>query len=176
MNTPVNAQERPSEALTPYAGTSGWSGSSTSRERAEREDSDGTTSLRQATAIRVLSASRSSGLTWKELAELTGWHHGQASGVLSVLHKEGRIERLAQSRSRCRVYVMPQYVHERDTETQGRKPKDDWKARALLAERRVADAHALADWYDSHPNWLQWGVGQSIRTALETSDAPIARA
>ena len=32
---------------TPYAGTSGWSGSDTSRERAETEDHEGTTSARQ---------------------------------------------------------------------------------------------------------------------------------
>jgi hypothetical protein len=46
-------------------------------------------------------------MTWKELAVETGWHHGTASGVLSVLHicKEGAIVRTYTTRNRCKVYV-----------------------------------------------------------------------
>jgi hypothetical protein len=39
--------------LTPYAGTSGWSGSAASRDRAVNEDNDGTTSARQKEALCV---------------------------------------------------------------------------------------------------------------------------
>jgi hypothetical protein len=53
------------------------------------------------------------GRTWKELADIQSWHHGQASGVLSVLHKEGLIARLIEKRNRCAVYVMPEYVNGR---------------------------------------------------------------
>lgn len=118
----------------PYAGTSGWSGSATSRERAERDDQDGTTAGRQARTIEdlstrwavdgVIDAGREQGLTWKELAWLHGWHHGQASGVLSVLHKTGRIARLTERRNRCAVYVLPEYVHGRETAPHGGKRRE----------------------------------------------------
>ena len=89
--------------LLPYAGTSGWSGSDTSRARAVRADSDGTTSAHQRQAISSLSWRGSDGVTWRELADEYGWHHGTASGILSVLHKEGVIARLSTSRNRCTV-------------------------------------------------------------------------
>jgi hypothetical protein len=98
----VEAIELP---LTPYAGTSGWSGSETSRDRAKTQDRDGTTSARQKEALRNIYATKDYGMTWKELSDLTGWHHGQASGVLSVLHKEGLIDRLTERRGKCSVYV-----------------------------------------------------------------------
>lgn len=104
--------------LTPYAGTSGWSGSETSRERAVNADRDGTTRNRQKRTLELIEQHASYGLTWKELSELTGWHHGSASGVLSVLHKAGLIARLSgrlNTRQRCAIYVMPQYVNERAT-------------------------------------------------------------
>lgn len=104
----------------PYAGTSGWSGSETSRERAEREDADGTTSKRQRRALRWLDVSQARGMTWKDMAIRNGWHHGQASGVLSVLHKAGKIERLTERRDRCQVYVLPEYVNDRETVPHGR--------------------------------------------------------
>lgn len=109
--------------ILPYANTSGWSGSATSRERARRSDSDGTTSLRQAQTLSALQEAGYDGLTWLELANRQGWHHGTASGSLSVLHKAGRIARLAVSRERCRIYVLPEYADGRATEAHGRKPK-----------------------------------------------------
>jgi hypothetical protein len=100
--------------LLPYAGTSGWSGSDTSRERAEREDGDGTTSERQRAVMGLLHELGPWGATWKDVAHRFDWHHGQASGALSVLHKAGRIARLAEERrARCAVYVMPYYVGDR---------------------------------------------------------------
>lgn len=103
----------------PYGGTSGHSGSSASRDRALREDSDGTTSTRQAKAIESLGARHSTGMTWKELALACGWHHGQASGVLSTLHKVGRVDRLTERRNRCSIYVLPEYVQGRPTSEHG---------------------------------------------------------
>lgn len=97
----------------PYAGTSGWSGSDTSRERAKRQDSDGTTAMRQGAIYSLLSQSRTAGMTWKEIAEQTGWHHGQVSGALSVLHKTGRIARLVERRDRCAVYVLWEWRNDR---------------------------------------------------------------
>lgn len=120
--------------LTPYAGTSGHSGGATSEERARRDDSDGTTSERQRRVLSDLAerhdiyipvgwVGQHKGLTWKELARITGWHHGQASGALSVLHKEGLIARLTERRDRCFVYVLPEHVGDRETQDQGRKVK-----------------------------------------------------
>jgi hypothetical protein len=100
--------------LTPYAGTSGWSGSNASKDRAISEDANGTTSHRQNTALNHLFDSGYIGLTWKELAELEGWHHGQASGVLSVLNHAGFIVRLSVRRNRCSIYVMPKYIADRE--------------------------------------------------------------
>lgn len=108
----VEALELP---LTPYAGTSGWSGSSTSQDRAIQEDLNGTTKDRQTSTLRIINASKTYGMTWKELADETGWHHGQASGVLSVLHKEGLIERLMERRGKCAVYIGLNSVNGRKT-------------------------------------------------------------
>ena len=63
-------------------------------------------------------------MTVAELRTVTGWHHGQASGVLSCLHKEEKIARLTESRDRCKCYVHPMYVNGRETEPHGRVKKD----------------------------------------------------
>lgn len=107
--------------LLPYAGTSGWSGSETSHARAVTSDRDGTTSAHQRQALESLALAMTRGRTWRELADEYGWHHGTASGVLSVLHKEGLIARLTYSRQRCKVYVLPEHVMRRATEQHGRK-------------------------------------------------------
>jgi len=103
------------KTVLPYAGSSGWSGSTTSKERADRDDRSGKTTERQTMVLRALSKVGEYGATWKELGAAFGWHHGQASGALSVLHKAGRIERLKNRRLRCEVYVMPEFVLGRET-------------------------------------------------------------
>ena len=107
----------------PYAGTSGWSGTDTSEQRAISDDANGITKSRQTLTMLYLFNQKVNGTTWKELANHLGWHHGTASGVLSVLHKEGRISRLLDKRNGCRVYVINDYVAGRATDMQGRKPK-----------------------------------------------------
>lgn len=107
----------------PYAGTSGWSGTDTSEQRAVTADKSGETKRRQNWVLMYLYNQGSHGVTWRELANQYGWHHGIASGVLSVLHKDGKISRLLSKRDKCRVYVHPFYVNGRDTDTQGRKAK-----------------------------------------------------
>jgi hypothetical protein len=107
------------QGALPYAGTSGWSGSQTSFERAIADDSSGVTNKRQREALEELMWASRIGLTWKELGMSLNLHHGQASGVLSVLHKAGEIERLKQRRNKCAIYVLPQFVHDRETEKHG---------------------------------------------------------
>ena len=105
----------------PYSGTSGHSGTDTSKARALHADRSGKTALRQAQALNLLSQREMAGLTWKEFSEITGLHHGTASGVLSVLHKTGRIARLKETRNGCKVYVDVFCVQGRVIEKQGRK-------------------------------------------------------
>lgn len=105
----------------PYAGTSGWSGTDTSEERARDADESGTTGKRQRRVLAVLEIPQEYGITVTELRGITGWHHGTASGTLSVLHKAGRIARLTDKRERCHVYVLPEYVDGRETQSHGRQ-------------------------------------------------------
>lgn len=140
----------------PYGGhtdpNSGFAaGVATSEERARLDDADGTTSRRQATTRLMMQHRAATGVTWKELAGWTGWHHGQASGVLSVLHKAGRIARLTERRDRCFIYVLPEYVNGRDTQPQGRPTQpDDGLAVALIqAEAAILRVEMLLDDYES---------------------------
>jgi hypothetical protein len=100
--------------LTPYAGTSGWRGSSASHDRVLEDDRNGATSIKQRISLFRVRTQESRGLTWRELGEIENWHAGQSSGMLSVLHKEGLIVRLTEKRSRCSVYVSPEYVNGRE--------------------------------------------------------------
>ena len=102
--------------VLPYGGSSGWSGSDTSEQRASNADANGTTGKNQEQTLKHLVLALHRGLTWKELSDLTGWHHGTASGALSVLHKVGRIARLTERRNKCAVYVAPSFVHGRETQ------------------------------------------------------------
>ena len=69
----------------------------------------------QPRALGQLALAGSHGLTWEQLARLTGWHHGTASGVLSTLHRAGKVERLVRKRNRRSIYVLPWYVAGRET-------------------------------------------------------------
>jgi hypothetical protein len=112
------------ELVLPYAGTSGHSGSDTSSERARRMDTSGKTSDLQRLAMSMIISSEDFGVTWKELADRLNVHHGSASGVLSVLHLAGKIERLTATRNRCKIYVSPDWVFFRPTETpKSKQPK-----------------------------------------------------
>lgn len=131
--------------LTPYAGTSGWSGSSTSEDRALREDAGIETSRRQQTTLDYLLVKWNAGVTWKELADKFGWHHGQASGALSILHKEGKIARLTETRNRCKVYVLPDAIYFRQVEQHGsNKPRLDF-TEVEKAEIAIALKHKAWD-------------------------------
>ena len=99
----------------PYNNTAGWSGTDTSKARAEENVYSGREENRQLRILRMLH-SNPNGYTWKELSDELNLHHGSASGVLSVLHLVGKIERLAETRNRCKVYVLPDFVQGRATE------------------------------------------------------------
>lgn len=88
-------------SFKPYAGSMGWHGS-------------GATSLNQSQTLHHVRVRGERGLTWFELAEIMNWHHGTASGQLSVLDKVGLIRRLKEKRGRSSVYVLSQYVNNRE--------------------------------------------------------------
>ena len=80
----------------------------------------------------------------------TTLHHGRVSGALSVLHKVGKLARLTETRDKCKVYVLPEYVNGRPTEPHGVVHKADKEtvAAAALVEahlRRGQDERALFD-------------------------------
>lgn len=112
--------------------TAGHSGSETSQERAVSETQDGTKRKREMEVLRILSYRRGMGVTVAELRGLAEMHHGQASSALSTMHKAGVLERLTERRSRCQVYVLPEYVGGRETAPHGRTrmvPVEDlWEA------------------------------------------------
>lgn len=112
----------------PYAdGTSGHSGdASLDAEPQRRRNID--------RAMRLVRRAGRQGITWRELAERTGWHHGQASGALSNLHRSGLAVRLAERRHRCGVYVAPEHVQGREQRPYGRKRRPP-----ALADLRPAD-------------------------------------
>lgn len=107
--------------------TGGWSGSDTSHERARHERATGALRRRQTAALAMLADEKEHGATWREVAAAIGAHHGSASGVLSNLHKAGRIARLSEKRKRCKVYVLPDYVAGRAHEAYGRKKGGDYE-------------------------------------------------
>ena len=100
----------------PYKGTAGWSGTDTSKARAINNITSGDESNNQSRALSYLKLSGTNGMTWKELAEGTGWHHGTTSGTLSVLHQSGAIVRAVKARNGCKIYVHQDYkdqvIHE----------------------------------------------------------------
>lgn len=86
------------------------------------ENPTGVTNERQRTVMNLLAEAKTIGITWLELSQKTGWHHGQTA-VLSDLHKAGLIARLVGGkRARSSVYVLPEYVNGKPTaEYGGRK-------------------------------------------------------
>jgi hypothetical protein len=102
------------KAALPYAGTTGAAGSDASRERAENEAADGTAYARQSRILDLLDSAGTLGMTWKEISDHTGEHHGKVSGALSSMHKAGSIVALKfNRRNGSGVYVLPPYVMDR---------------------------------------------------------------
>lgn len=114
------------------------SGSSTSAASAKRR------SDMELRALAELGVYPFIGTTWKELAESSGAHHGSASGILSRLHKEGRIARLTETREACHVYVLPEFVNGRQTQPHGGQAVQRKAAiNAVEAVRRVHVAQSV---------------------------------
>jgi hypothetical protein len=136
--------------LYPYAGTSGFSGTDTSRQRALDDDRSGRTRERHQLTMRWLLAAGADGYTWFELSETTGWHHGVASGALTRAHRIGDAARLAETRGKgkqSKVYVHRDYVNGRPTEPYRPKPRMQLlrDVRELLESGLIEEAKELLD-------------------------------
>lgn len=141
--------------VLPYGKSSGWSGSETSRDRAERADRAGLTENRQMITLARIRRAGIDGLTWRELSEQTGWHHGTASGALSVLHKDGQIARLSERRDKCQIYVTRDNVLYRPTSDY----TPNVSARILREVLLEIEQDLLAD--------RRWDAIRRIRATLE---------
>lgn len=137
------------DAALPYRGTEGYAGSETSKDRAVREAISGTASKRQRFILILAQRAKERGITVADVRDST-LHHGRVSGALSVLHKVGKLARLTETRDRCKIYVLPEFVNDRPTEPHGvvhKADKETLKAAALVEEhlRRYDDIEALFD-------------------------------
>lgn len=99
-----------------YGDSSGHSGTDTSAARAEYEDINGITSEKQRAVVIALGFAKAHGVTWREIGDATGWHHGSVSSALTNLHKGRFICRLADTRNGSKIYVLPTYVEGREVE------------------------------------------------------------
>lgn len=154
--------------MLPYGGStdpnSGYTGSDTSEERAREADRTGVTARNQRHTLHFLREAGRHGMTYRELGGVAGWHHGQASSSLSILHKAGRIARLTERRTRCLVYVLPEFVAGRDTTPQGQT-----STTALLAH--MADLLARAPDCGHGPLPVTGCWGCEVKDALRQFEA-----
>lgn len=97
-----------------YDNTTGYVNQPASRERAYTEAADGTASERMKMILAHL-ATAPDGMTWKQLGDLLGYHHGQISGALSNLHKSGAVFMLKAKRNKCHPYVHDFWRNRYDT-------------------------------------------------------------
>lgn len=113
----------PDVSLT-YAGTSGWSGTTTSLERVRREDRTGRTAALQAAILHRANRAGFYGVTVAELRDELGEHHGRVSSALTNLHRDDTLARLSEKRGGCKVYVLRRFVAARSTEApKSNRPK-----------------------------------------------------
>lgn len=99
------------QLFTPYNGTGGYVERPASIARAVQEVEDGTLSKRQQAVLQLLNNAGKNGSIWKGVGQQLNLHHGQASGVLSNLHKAGEVFMLRKKVQRCHPYVAKQFRH-----------------------------------------------------------------
>jgi hypothetical protein len=101
----------------PYDGTEGFVPRETSEARARAEAESGRSETRQQRIMGLLRMRGSYGATWREASTHIEdrLHHSGFTSSLSTLHKTGRVAALAEQREHCNVYVLPEYVGERET-------------------------------------------------------------
>lgn len=76
-----------------------------SEARARREQYSGRFNNRQNFIMSMLLSSRQTGCTWKAISDFTNEHHGQVSGMLSSMHRNGWVFSLRKIHDGCHPYV-----------------------------------------------------------------------
>ena len=128
-------------------------------------------------ALDLLGRRRSRGLTISELASATERTRSNASAILSTLHRENRIVRLAHRRRGQSVYVLPKYVagrprrgrnattrsttattSTRSTTSTSRRSFVDRSAVEHVAERQTLDLDAIAVVLDDVRRLIETGA------------------
>jgi hypothetical protein len=109
-------------SLYPYAGTSGWTSTQTSKKRAQRADRTGLTVERHLETVALLRAAGRYGRTHGEIEDQMGrvveWHHGAVSGALTRGRRTGDIVMLVETRGKvdgraAHVHVHKDYLSDR---------------------------------------------------------------
>ncbi len=119
--------------------SSGWSGADTSQSRAHEADLRGLTGTRQKRSIGALRLSGSYGFTCDEMNDQVFVELDSArfvrplSGVLSNLHKDGRIARMTGERRGQKVYMALECVEGRETEPY----EENINIKKIAAMRRI---------------------------------------
>lgn len=150
-------------------GTAGHQGDA-SEDRAATERDTGKTLVRQKQALNCLRDARFQGLTAREIGAALGWEHQIYSSILSTLHRGGAVAKLKQRRDRAGVYVLPEWVADRETvahRSNGRQPmalEPVGNAEALYAllRRWEAAAAELPQERSPHPAGRQRGIMEAM--------------
>lgn len=146
-----------------FSSTPFVAGSDTSRERARIEDTNGTASKRRKHILELLRVAGPAGMTWQEVAEKTGLHHGQVSGALSVMHKDGWVASLRIKRNRCHPYIHAQWAQDHPRDMVQLEPAQTLAGRKQEATQTLIDAVRA---------YKLRGLGTgNILTALDALDA-----
>jgi len=143
------------EFHAPYVGAS-----DTSRERAQYEDFHGITRERWLLILDLLWQAHTNGLTWSELANITGLHHGQVSGTLSKLHEQGHIVQLLAKRNRSHIYCHAGYRDALDAQdmayrTEPVQTRANARTQALEAIAEAAHNLCFSQSKNAGDNWTQ---------------------
>lgn len=77
------------------------------------------------------------GVTWKDLADKFSIHHGSASSRLSIMHKEGVVARLTETRDGCKIYVDPAFVKGRQVSVFHGRANNHVTASPSLSDNQV---------------------------------------
>lgn len=151
---------------TAYNDTAGFVDRPASRERAFREVEDGSLSARQQAILDCLEDAGRQGMTWKQLGDLLGLHHGKVSGALSNMHKGGVVFMLVAQRDRCHPYV-----HEKYRDTFQTVERYDQPARTRNNKRNDLLNELLETCRVASQNGWSFGMTENINRVIATLDA-----
>ena len=154
--------------ITPYLGTGGSVPRDTSIARAAKDVKSGKLGERQNLVLKILRRVGDTGATWSELGIEMGLHHGQISGVLSNLHKEGRVFMLKETRlgshpychQGIRGHFQAEQIYDTPTRTAGTVYKEAFYEVAGAAQACIdsgfthKDSEALIEVLHNHAHLL----------------------